>query len=87
MISTKDLFAQATEMHKAGKIDAALASFAKIVAREPTNAAALHWMGYIHNQRGEYDRAVEVLKRAIVDGRALRRSISHWPNRSGISAS
>ncbi len=67
MISTKDLFAQATEMHKAGKIDAALASFAKIVAREPTNSPALHWVGYLHNQRGEYDRAVEVLKRAIVE--------------------
>jgi len=67
VISTKDLFAQATEMHKAGKIDAALATFAKIVEREPTNSPALHWIGYIHNQRGEYDRAVEVLKRAIVE--------------------
>jgi tetratricopeptide (TPR) repeat protein len=66
VISTKDLFAHATELHKAGKIDAALASFAKIVAREPTNSTALHWVGYIHNQRGEYDHAVEVLKRAIV---------------------
>jgi tetratricopeptide (TPR) repeat protein len=55
------------EMHKAGKIDAAFASFVKIVAREPTNAPALHWVGYLHNQRGEYDRAVEVLKRAIVE--------------------
>jgi len=67
VISTKDLFAHATEMHKAGKTDAALASFAKLVAREPTNSPALHWIGYIHNQRGEYDRAVEVLKRAIVE--------------------
>jgi tetratricopeptide (TPR) repeat protein len=67
VISTRDLFAHATEMHKAGKIDAALASFAKIVAREPTNSPALHWVGYLHNQRGEYDRAVEALKRAIVE--------------------
>ena len=67
MISTKDLFAHATELHKAGKIDAALASFAKIVAREPTNSPALHWVGYLHNQRGEYQRAVDVLKRAIVE--------------------
>src|ERR1700733_9621649 len=54
-------------MHKIGKIDGAFASFAKIIAREPTNAPALHWIGYIHNERGEYDRAVEVLKRAIVE--------------------
>jgi tetratricopeptide (TPR) repeat protein len=67
VISTRDLFAGAMEMHQAGKIDAALASFGKIAAREPTNAPALHWIGYIHNQRGEYDRAVEVLKRAIVE--------------------
>ena len=26
-----------------------------------------HWIGYIQNQRGEFDRAVEVLKRAIVE--------------------
>jgi tetratricopeptide (TPR) repeat protein len=67
VISTRDLFAHAMEMHKAGKIDAAFASFAKIVARESTNSPALHWVGYLHNQRGEYDRAVEVLKRAIVE--------------------
>ena len=67
MISTKDLFAHATEMYKAGKIDAALGSFTKIVAREPANPPALHWIGHIHNQRGEYDRAAEVLKRAIVE--------------------
>ena len=65
--STKDLFDQAAELHKAGKIDAALASFAKLAGREPTNSSALHWIGYIHNQRGEHDRAVEVLKRAIVE--------------------
>jgi len=67
VISTKDLFAQATELHKAGKLDASLALFAKVVAREPKNSAALHWLGYVHNQRSEYDRAVEVLKRAIVE--------------------
>jgi tetratricopeptide (TPR) repeat protein len=67
VISTKDLFAQATEQHKAGRIDAAFASFARIVAREPANPPALHWIGFIHNQRGEYEQAVEVLKRAIVE--------------------
>ncbi len=67
MISTKDLFAHATEMHRAGRIDVALTSFMKIVAREPANPEALYWIGCIHNQRAEYDRAVEVLKRAIVE--------------------
>jgi tetratricopeptide (TPR) repeat protein len=67
VISTKDLYARAAELHKAGKIDAALAAFAKIVEREPANAQALHWVGYIHNQHGEYERALEVLKRAIVE--------------------
>jgi tetratricopeptide (TPR) repeat protein len=67
VIAIQDLFAHATEMHKEGKIDAALASFAKILAREPAHALALHWIGFIHNQRREYDLAVEVLKRAIVE--------------------
>lgn len=67
VISTKDLFAHATEMHRAGRIDVALTSFMKIVAREPANPEALYWIGCIHNQRAEYDRAVEVLKRAIVE--------------------
>jgi tetratricopeptide (TPR) repeat protein len=66
-MTTKDVFAQATELHKAGKLDAALALFAKVVAREPANAPALHWLGYIYNQRGEFDRAVDVLKQAIVE--------------------
>jgi tetratricopeptide (TPR) repeat protein len=65
--STKDLFAHATEMHKAGQINVALTSFTKIVAREPANAPALHWIGFIYNQRGDFDRALEVLKRAIVE--------------------
>jgi tetratricopeptide (TPR) repeat protein len=66
MISIHDLFTHATELHKAGRIDAALASFAKIVAREPEHSHALHWVGYIHNQRGEYDVAALALKQAIV---------------------
>ena len=66
MTPTQDLFAQATELHKAGKLDAAFAMFAKVAAREPANAPALHWMGFIHNQRGEFDRAIEVLKQAIM---------------------
>jgi tetratricopeptide (TPR) repeat protein len=67
MTATRNLFAQATELHQAGKLDAALALFAKIVAREPANAPALHWLGYIHNQRGEFRRAVDPLKKAIVE--------------------
>ncbi len=66
MTPTQDLFAQATELHKAGKLDAAFALFAKVAAREPANAPALHWMGFIHNQRGEFDGAVDVLKQAIM---------------------
>ncbi len=67
MISTKDLFAQAVELHNAGRLDVAFATFAKVVAREPANPQAIHWMGYIHNQRGEYERAIELLKQAIVE--------------------
>jgi tetratricopeptide (TPR) repeat protein len=65
MTSTRDLIARATESHQAGKLDAALPLFARVVAREPANAPALHWLGYIHNQRGEFSRAVEPLKQAI----------------------
>jgi len=84
---TRDLFAHAMEMHKAGKIEAALASFRKVAAREPMNSPALHWIGYLHNQRGEYDQAVDVLKRAIVERPGVLLTTSHWPNRSEISAS
>jgi tetratricopeptide (TPR) repeat protein len=67
VISTKDLFAQATELYHAGKLDAALALFAKVVMREPANSSALYWLGHIHNERREFDRAVDVLRRAIVE--------------------
>jgi tetratricopeptide (TPR) repeat protein len=66
-LSTKELFAQATEMHKAGKLDAAHSLFMKVLGREPANSNALHWLGCIYNQRGEFDRAVDVLKQAIVE--------------------
>jgi tetratricopeptide (TPR) repeat protein len=66
VISTTNLFAQATELYQAGKLDAALALFARVAAREPENSSALHWLGHIHNERREFDRAVDVLKKAIV---------------------
>ena len=53
MTSSRDLFIQATEMQRAGRLEAADATLAKVLAREPSNAAAIHLRGVIALQQGE----------------------------------
>jgi tetratricopeptide (TPR) repeat protein len=45
---------------------------ARVAEREQANAPALYWLAVIHNRRGEHDRAVELLNRAL----ALRPSVA-----------
>jgi tetratricopeptide (TPR) repeat protein len=66
MTSSKELFLQAAELHTAGRLEAADATLAKLLSREPSNAAAWHLQGVIALQRGEPTRAVELINRALV---------------------
>lgn len=67
----EEALARAIEMHKEGRTGPAADLYRKVLASEPENPAALHWLGLLHNQQGEPARAVELLSRAV----ALRPSV------------
>ncbi len=72
--SSKDQFHQAAQMQRAGELDEAARILARILEREPSNAAALHLLAVIHNERGEIEHGVELLKQAL----AARPSIAAY---------
>jgi tetratricopeptide (TPR) repeat protein len=49
---------------KDGKFEAAYAAFSDAVARKPESAPALYDLAVLHEARGEYDQAEELLRRA-----------------------
>ena len=61
----QDLLATAIEMHQAGQLGPAAQLYQKVLAKEATNAAALHLLGVLHHQRGEHARAVELIAQAV----------------------
>src|SRR5262249_675875 len=65
MGSMQDLLATAIEMHQAGQLGPAAQLYQKVLAKEATNAAALHLLGVLHHQRGEHARAVELIAQAV----------------------
>lgn len=66
MIAGKELFLRATEIHRAGRLEEADALLGELLAREPSNAAALHLRGVIALQHDDPTRAVELINRALV---------------------
>ncbi|MFQ5935085.1 MAG: tetratricopeptide repeat protein [Acidiferrobacterales bacterium] len=51
--------------HRAGRLEEAEARYQAILAREPEQPGALHWLGVIAFQRGQYQTAVERIERAL----------------------
>jgi tetratricopeptide (TPR) repeat protein len=58
--------------HQAGRLDRAAALYRKALQREPEHAEALHLLGLIAFQRGEFDSAIELIGRALRDLDDLR---------------
>lgn len=63
--ATRMALLTAVRQHQAGDLDAAAAAYARILAREPEHADALHLSGLIAYQRGDHPRAVELIGKAI----------------------
>jgi tetratricopeptide (TPR) repeat protein len=55
----------ATEKHQRGQLAEAEAAYRQILAVEPQNARALHFMGIILHQRGNSAAGIELIRRAI----------------------
>jgi predicted O-linked N-acetylglucosamine transferase (SPINDLY family) len=51
--------------HGAGRVEAAMALYREILARDPANLDALHLLGVAHRNRGELDDAERCIARAI----------------------
>ena len=66
--------AAAVVAHQSGRIDEAFAGYAAILAEAPDHADALHYLGVIHFQRGDYAAAAAQIRQAI----GLRRDVAAY---------
>lgn len=55
----------AVQHHRAGRLNDAEAAYQSVLNADPRNASALHYLGVIASQRGQFDRSVELISRAI----------------------
>lgn len=51
--------------HQAGKLDAAAAGYEAVLVESPREFDALHMLGVVLYQRGEFERALDLLERAL----------------------
>jgi tetratricopeptide (TPR) repeat protein len=58
-------FNRAFELHRAGQLSPARAIYQEIIAAAPRHFGALHLCGVIDGQTGNYQRAIQLLNRAI----------------------
>ena len=68
-------------LHRAGRLPEAAAVYERVVARDPSNADALHYLGVIASQQGEQQRSVELISRAI----ALKPDQPKFHNNLGVA--
>jgi predicted O-linked N-acetylglucosamine transferase (SPINDLY family) len=60
------LLAAAARLHAAGRLAEADRAYRQLLARAPGHVDALHMLGALLGQRGEYDAAIELIRRAIL---------------------
>ena len=60
-----ELLAEATRLHRAGRLDQAAALYRRIISADPRQADALHLLGLVHHARGEQEAALAAVDRAI----------------------
>jgi len=67
---------QAVDLHRAGRLDEAEAGYRRVLAEEPGNPDALHFLGLAAYQSGRAAEAVDLIRRAI----AIRAKPAYWYN-------
>jgi tetratricopeptide (TPR) repeat protein len=60
-----ETLAAAIAMHQSGRLGPAAELYQKVLARDASNAAALHLLGVLHHQQGDHARAAELISRAV----------------------
>jgi Tfp pilus assembly protein PilF len=71
----------AVNLHQRGDGEGALRIYRQVLALEPDNAVAQHFLGMIHYQRGELAEALPLLERAV----ALRGDEPEFHNNLGLA--
>ncbi len=61
----REMMQRATQLHRAGHIDQAMAAYDAVLAREPRHADALQFLGVANMQSGRGDEAIELFERSI----------------------
>src|SRR5579859_174977 len=56
---------QALGRHRAGRLDEAEKLYKQALALQPDDPDALHYLGVVTHQRGDHDKAVELIERAV----------------------
>ncbi len=70
MSSLQQALQIALEHHQQGRLGEAEAGYRRILEAQPNHAGALHYLGMVAGQTGAYDKAIELIGRAIeADGR------------------
>lgn len=64
-VGTPPTLAQAIAAHRAGDLEAAERGYRALLAAQPAQADALHFLGVLSHQRGRSDAAVELIGRAL----------------------
>lgn len=65
MATVTDALATALDFHRSGDRDRAEQLYRQILQQDPNHAEALHWLGAIAYQNGDYDGAIASIQRAI----------------------
>jgi protein O-GlcNAc transferase len=78
LVSVSHKLDSALQHHQAGRLPEAEAAYREMLAVDPENIDALHFLGVIFHQRGEHGRAAELISRA------LARNSSNAPAHSNL---
>jgi tetratricopeptide (TPR) repeat protein len=78
--SVRDTLALAVEHHRAGRLHQAEGLYRKVIAIQPDEADALHLLGMLAQQQGQFDVAEKRVRRAIT---ARGRPVSAFSNTLG----
>jgi predicted TPR repeat methyltransferase len=64
-ISVESAIKIAIELHKRGEIEEAITLYNDILAADPENPDAIHYLGVVKHQMGESEEAIELLTRSL----------------------
>lgn len=59
------ILAEAIQLHQRGQFEAAKALYQRVLAFEPQEANALHFLGVVHRQQGNPEEAVRLIAQAV----------------------